>query len=408
MFIKFLYIFILLFNTNLFSKEKENIHFTVELVENSEILKVQICNNFKFSQKYIPFLQASNMLIIESSKLKNINGFFFLDSYECIDLKIDLRKANNHLDQFMTSVIKKNYLAFDPNTFIWLPETQNTQQIIYFEFIETKNLSLFFPFEKVDQKYNYHGVYDKKFVSAILSPNKIDQLTDSLGILYLNTLNNDIKDKIEATIISQYSYFDSFFNLKKKFIFLIDKNGLGREVIPIGLLIRSPINSIYIKINQKKISKLNEDATIFHELSHSIIPFLDDTPIWFYEGLATFYENYYLKMNSKINYQERISFLKLNLKSPSSYSNKKNYYLGEAYFILVDECTKKTNDSFHEVWKKKNNLKLSESENFTSLVANLDSFYKGNCFRKYVDKIDSNFQDFLNDFNDFNTTVTIE
>ena len=42
MFIKFLLIFIFLFNTNLFSKEKENIHFTVELVENFEILKVKI------------------------------------------------------------------------------------------------------------------------------------------------------------------------------------------------------------------------------------------------------------------------------------------------------------------------------------------------------------------------------
>ena len=196
-------------------------------------------------------------------------------------------------------------------------------------------------------------MYDKKFVSAILSPNKIDQLTDSLKILYLNTFNNDLKDKIESTIISQFSYFDSFFNLKKKFIFLIDKNGLGREVIPIGLLIRSPINSIYIKINQKKISKLNEDATIFHELSHSIIPFLEDTPIWFYEGLATFYENYYLKMNSKINYQERIIFLKLNLKNPSSYSNKKNYYLGEAYFLLVDECIKKQMTLFMKFGRKK-------------------------------------------------------
>ena len=58
--------------------------------------------------------------------------------------------------------------------------------------------------------------------------------------------------------------------------------------------------------------------------------------------------------------------------------------------------------------EEKNNLKLAESENFTSLVSNLDSFYKGNCFRKYVDKIDSNFQDFLNEFNDFNTTDTIE
>ena len=75
---------------------------------------------------------------------------------------------------------------------------------------------------------------------------------------------------------------------------------------------------------------------------------------------------------------------------------------------MVDECIKKTNDSFHEVWKKKNNLKISESENFTSLVSNLDSFYKENCFRKYVDKIDSNFQDFLNEFNDFNTTLMIE
>ena len=50
-------------------------------------------------------------------------------------------------------------------------------------------------------------MYDKKFVSAILSPNKIDQLTDSLEILYLNTLNNDLKDKIEATIISHIQLF---------------------------------------------------------------------------------------------------------------------------------------------------------------------------------------------------------
>ena len=179
----------------------------------------------------------------------------------------------------------------------------------------------------------YYGVYDKKFISAILSPNKVDRLTDSLEILYLDSLNNDVKDKIESTIISQHSYFDSFFKLKKKFIFLIDKNGLGRGVIPIGLLIRSPINSIYIKVNQKKISKLNEDATIFHELSHSIMPFLEDTPIWFYEGLATFYENYYLKMNSKINYQERISFLKLNLQNPSSYSNKKKLLFRRSIFF---------------------------------------------------------------------------
>ena len=409
MFNRFLLIFILLFNTNLFSKEKENIHFTVEFVENLEKLKVKICNNFKFSQKFIPVLQASNMLIVESSKLENINGFFFLNSYECIKLKIDLRQANNYLDQFMTSVIKKNYLSFDPNTFVWLPESQNTSQIIYFEFIKTKNLSLLFPFEKLDHRYNYDGVYDKKFISAILSPNKVDRLTDSLEILYLDSLNNDVKDKIESTIISQHSYLNSFFKLKKKFIFLIDKNGLGSEVIPIGLLIRSPINSIYLKVNQKKISKLNEDATIFHELSHSIIPFLEDTPMWFYEGLATFYENYYLEMNSKINYQERISFLKLNLQNPSSYSNKKNYYLGEAYFLLVDKCTKNRNDSFHEVWKKKNNnVILAESENFTSLVSNLDFFYKENCFRKYVDKIDRNFQEFLSEFNDFSTTFTIE
>ena len=253
MFIKFLLILIFFFNADLFSKERENIYFTVTFVETLEILKVKICNNFKISQKFIPFVQASNMLIIESNKFKNINGFFFLDSYECIKLKVDLRQANNYSDQFMATVIKKNYLSFDPNTFIWLPETQNPQQIIYFEFITTKNLNLFFPFEKANNNYNYNGIYNKKFISSILSLNKIDQLTDSLKILYLNTFNDDLKDKIEAAISSQFSYFDSFFNLKKKFIFLIDKNGLGREVIPIGLLIRSPINSIYIKINQKNI-----------------------------------------------------------------------------------------------------------------------------------------------------------
>ena len=219
MFLKFLLILVFFFNTNLFSKEKENIHFTVEFVENLEKLKVKICNNFKISQKFIPFLQSSNMLIVESSKLKNINGFFYLESYECIKLKIDLRQANNYLDQFMTSVIKKNYLSFDPNTFLWLPETQNERQIIYFEFIDTKNLSLFFPFEKLDHRYNYHGVYDKKFISAILSPNKVDRLTDSLEILYLDSFNNDLKDKIEDSIISQFSYFDSFFNLKKNLFF---------------------------------------------------------------------------------------------------------------------------------------------------------------------------------------------
>ena len=145
--------------------------------------------------------------------------FFFLNSYECIKLRIDLRQANNYLDQFMTSVIKKNYLSFDPNTFVWLPENQKKRQIIYFEFINTKNLSLLFPFEKLDHRYNYYGVYDKKFISAILSPNKVNRLTDSLEILYLDSLNNDVKDKIESTIISQHSYFNSFFKLKKNSFF---------------------------------------------------------------------------------------------------------------------------------------------------------------------------------------------
>ena len=80
MFIKFLLILIFFFNADLFSKERENIYFTVAFVETLEILKVKICNNFKISQKFIPFVQASNMLIIESNKFKNINGFFFLDS----------------------------------------------------------------------------------------------------------------------------------------------------------------------------------------------------------------------------------------------------------------------------------------------------------------------------------------
>ena len=74
---------------------------------------------------------------------------------------------------------------------------------------------------------------------------------------------------------------------------------------------------------------------------------------------------------------------------------------------MVDECIKKQMTLFMK-FEEKNNLKFAESENFTSLVSNLDSFYKENCFRKYVDKIDSNFQDFLNEFNDFNTTFTIE
>ena len=88
------------------------------------------------------------------------------------------------------------------------------------------------------------------------------------------------------------------------------------------MLIRSPINSIYIKINQKKISKLDEDATIFHELSHSIIPFRGYSNL-FYEGFDTFYENYYLKMNSKLIIKEIVKFFKTKLKNPSSYSNKK-------------------------------------------------------------------------------------
>ena len=58
-------------------------------------------------------------------------------------------------------------------------------------------------------------------------------------------------------------------------------------------------------------------------------------------------------MNSKINYQERISFLKLSLKNPSSYSNKKNYYLGEAYFLLVEKCIKKQMTLFMKFGRKK-------------------------------------------------------
>ena len=73
---------------------------------------------------------------------------------------------------------------------------------------------------------------------------------------------------------------------------LVVPNARGNEPTPWAYVVRGGGPAAHFFINQRRpIEEFFQDWTAVHELSHLLLPFVDDEDAWLSEGVATYYQN---------------------------------------------------------------------------------------------------------------------
>lgn len=135
---------------------------------------------------------------------------------------------------------------------------------------------------------------------------------------------------------------------------------------------REQIDGIYLIANRHaKAQQLLNDWTLYHEISHLYLPYLDYASFWLSEGFATYAQNLVMLKSQTYSRQRFIEELrqgfqrgKLNWRqTPGSLAQvtenmreqgafKRVYWTGTAYFLEADEKLQQVNLSLPQVIKK--------------------------------------------------------
>lgn len=82
-------------------------------------------------------------------------------------------------------------------------------------------------------------------------------------------------------------------------------NARGNEPTPWAYVVRGGSPAIHLFINQRRpIQEFFDDWTATHELSHLLLPYIDQDDAWLSEGIATYYQNVLRARAGKLTQQE--------------------------------------------------------------------------------------------------------
>jgi len=86
---------------------------------------------------------------------------------------------------------------------------------------------------------------------------------------------------------------------------LISPGQPRREPVPFGMVVRGGGMTVHFFIDpMRPIKEFFDDWTATHELSHSLIPFIDRNQMWLSEGLATYYQYILMGRDGRMTEQQ--------------------------------------------------------------------------------------------------------
>jgi len=187
------------------------------------------------------------------------------------------------------------------------------------------------------------------------------------------------------------------------------------EPVPWGQVergVNQQIDGLYLVANRHaKLSQLTYDWTLYHEISHLYLPYLDYPSFWLSEGFATYMQNVIMLENQVFDRAEFIARMKSGLKrgkentfsaqgklSSVTYmmrekrAFKRVYWSGTAFFIEADIRLQTHGTSLIEVVGKFAHCCKGEVDSGSELVKALDKLVGHRVFvplyYQYKDRLD--------------------
>lgn len=174
----------------------------------------------------------------------------------------------------------------------------------------------------------------------------------------------------------------------------------ANEPVPFAQVIRGGTNTIRLQVNSEwPLQDFVDDWTLYHELSHLYIPYLDYPSFWLNEGFATYMQNIVMLQNKVIDKDGFINKLqagfnrgRLNtISQPGQLSMVSNdmwrkhaymrvYWSGAAYFAEVDALLLQRGSSLSQVVAQYSQCCLTANSTGSELTQKLDKIAGTNIF----------------------------
>lgn len=190
------------------------------------------------------------------------------------------------------------------------------------------------------------------------------------------------------------------------------KKSFASEPVPFAQIIRGDPNKVKLQVNPTwPLQNFVDDWTLYHELSHLYLPYLNYSAFWLNEGFATYMQNVSMLnggvIDKKTFMQKVLAGLERGRKNTISKSGKLSdisadmwqkhaymrvYWTGAAFFVEVELLLMQQGSSLTAVVEKYSQCCLAQESTGEALMQQLDAiadtrlFYQ--TYRRYIDRRD--------------------
>jgi len=209
-----------------------------------------------------------------------------------------------------------------------------------------------------------------------------------------HSLSNSTKQNVRNWINNGVKASQVLFKVlpQRTLYFEIEAQPNAKEPVPWGQVTRDKFNTINLHIDEEaSLSSLINDWTLYHEIAHVYLPFLDDESIWLSEGFASYIQNIVMlkaNIHNQAAFVEKINagFVRgknstkrnkgaLNKVSASMHSTRaymRVYWSGAAFFLEADRQLQRKGTSLTTVISHYISCCLRPEASGDSLVRSLD------------------------------------
>lgn len=255
---------------------------------------------------------------------------------------------------------------------------------------------------------SYHLLLNAFILTVVLFFSGFAQSQSVITWKSTNSLSSSAKKDVKDWINHGVKASDTLFKVlpQRTLYFEIKTQPNAKEPVPWGQVTRDRLNTITLYIDKNtSITSLLNDWTLYHEIAHVYLPFLDDESIWLSEGFASYIQNVaMLKANihNQAAFVEKINagFVRgrnntkhnkgpLNEVSSTMHSTRaymRVYWSGAAFFLEADRQLQGKGTNLAQVITKYVSCCLRPEASGDSLVRSLDKVSNTSIFTSLFDR----------------------